>query len=130
VTAEERHERHGHRPGIFVVRDSGAAETFERELFNRGFETQLVRSDHTSPAVLLPLLKALWSAGFVIVYASEASAADEQAWLEAVAGESLFEVSLPGATGNIREIVEQTIQIAESLRLSGDEKNENQGWVK
>jgi sulfate adenylyltransferase large subunit len=130
VTAEERHERHGHRPGIFVVRDAGAAETFERELFNRGFEIQLVRSDHTSPAVLLPLLKALWSAGFVIVYASEASAADEQAWLEAVAGESLFEVSLPGATGNIREIVEQTIEIAESLRLSGDEKNENQGWVK
>jgi sulfate adenylyltransferase subunit 1 len=131
VTAEERHERHGHRPAIFVARDSGAAETLERALFNRGFETQLVRGDHTSPAVLLPLLKALWSAGLVVVYASEAFGEEEQAWLEAVAGESLFEVSLPGTTGNLREIVERTIELAEFLRVSGsDGKNENQGWAK
>ncbi len=30
VTDEERHERHGHRPAIFVVRDQGTAETLER----------------------------------------------------------------------------------------------------
>jgi hypothetical protein len=124
VTAKERHERHGHRPAIFVVRSSSVAETLERELFNRGFETQLVLGDHASPAVLPPLLKALWSAGLVIVYASEAPG-EEQAWLEAVAGESLFEVSLPAPTGSIRETVEQTIEAAESLRLSGDEQNEN-----
>jgi sulfate adenylyltransferase large subunit len=125
VTAEERYERHGHRPGIFVVREPGAAETLERTLFNRGFETQLVRSDHANPAVLLPLLKALWSAGLVVVYASDASAANEQAWLEEVAGESLFEVSLRGSRGGVREIVEQAIEFAEFLRLSGDEKDEN-----
>jgi sulfate adenylyltransferase subunit 1 len=125
VTAKERHERHGHRPGIFVVRDPGVAETVERELFSRGFETQLVLSDHASPAVLLPLLKALWSAGLVIVYASEAPGGEEQAWLEAVAGESLFEVPLPVSRDSIREIVEQTIEAAESLRLSGNEQNEN-----
>jgi bifunctional enzyme CysN/CysC/sulfate adenylyltransferase subunit 1 len=125
VTAKERHERHGHRPGIFVVRDPGAAETLERELFNRGFETQLVRGDYGSPAGLPLLLKALWSAGLVVVYAGEALGGEEQAWLEAVAGESLFEVSLPGPTGSIRETLEQTIELAESLRLSGDEQNEN-----
>jgi len=124
VTAKERHERHGHRPAIFVVRDPGAAETLERELFNRGFETQLVRSDHASPAVLPPLLKALWSAGLVIVYASEGSGGEEQAWLEEVAAESLIEVSLPGSSGSIGEIVEQTIEVAESLRISGDEQTE------
>jgi sulfate adenylyltransferase subunit 1 len=125
VTPEERHERHGHRPGIFVVRDPGAAETLERELFNRGFETQLVRADYVSPAVLLPLLKAMWSAGLVIVYASQASTPEEQTWLEAVAGESLFEVSLSGSRGSIHEIVEQAIEVAEFLRLSSDEKNES-----
>ena len=125
VTPRERHERHGHRPGIFVVRDPGAAETLERELFNRGFETQLVRGDYGSPAGLPLLLKALWSAGLVVVYAGEALGGEEQAWLEAVAGESLFEVSLAGPTRSIRETLEQTIELAESLRLSGDEQNEN-----
>jgi hypothetical protein len=107
------------------VRDTSAAETLERALFNRGFETQLVRSDPASSAVLLPLLKALWSAGFVIVCAGEAPGGEEQAWLEAVAGESLFEVSPEGSASSIGKTIEQAIESAEFLRLSDERRNEN-----
>jgi sulfate adenylyltransferase large subunit len=124
VTLQERHERHGHRPAIFVVRDLTVAEILERELFNRGFETQLVRVDEVRPAVLPALLEALWSAGLAIVYANKAPRREEQASLEAVAGDSLFDVSLLGASGSIREVVDQVIEIAESLRVTSYERNE------
>jgi hypothetical protein len=124
VTLQERHERHGHRPAIFVVRDLTVAEILERELFNRGFETQLVRVDEVRPAVLPALLEALWSAGLAIVYANKAPRREEQASLEAVAGDSLFDVSLLGSSGSIREVVDQVIEIAESLRVTSYERNE------
>jgi sulfate adenylyltransferase subunit 1 len=124
VTLQERHERHGHRPAIFVVRDLTVSEILERELFNRGFETQLVRVDEVRPAVLPALLEALWSAGLAIVYANKAPRREEQASLEAVAGDSLFDVSLLGSSGSIREVVDQVIEIAESLRVTSYERNE------
>jgi sulfate adenylyltransferase subunit 1 len=125
VTIEERQERHGHRPAIFVAREGAVAEMLERELFNRGFETNLVRADGTNPAVLPALLNALWSAGLAIVYARETPAREEQALLEAVAGDSVFEIPVLASPGGIREVVNQTIEIAaETLRLTGDERNE------
>jgi hypothetical protein len=125
VTIEERQERHGHRPAIFVAREGAVAEMLERELFNRGFETNLVRADGTNPAVLPALLNALWSAGLAIVYARETPAREEQALLEAVAGDSVFEIPVLASPGGIREVVNQTIEIAaETLRLMGDERNE------
>ncbi|HXN54301.1 MAG TPA: sulfate adenylyltransferase subunit CysN [Candidatus Acidoferrum sp.] len=125
VTFQERHERHGHRPAIFGVRDEAVAEMLERELFNRGFETQLVRADEASREALPALLKALWSAGLAIVYVSKILQQEEQASLAAVAGDFLFDVSLLGPSGSsIREVIGRAIEIAESLRITSYERDE------
>jgi sulfate adenylyltransferase large subunit len=123
VTLQERQERHGHRPAIFVVRDNAVAEMLERELFQKGFETQLLQADDASPEALPAVLQTLWSAGLAIVYDSEASR-EERATLAAVAGDYLFHVALPGSSGGIREIIDQAMEMAESLRVTSDDRNQ------
>ena len=121
VAAEERHARHGHRPGIFLVSGNApVAAMLERALFERGFETQLLTGEQVSSTGLLDVLSALWLAGFVIVYAAESVGSEERAALEGVAADRLFEISANRPHGSDQEILDQALPAAESLRMANE----------
>jgi phosphoglycolate phosphatase-like HAD superfamily hydrolase len=115
VTSRERFERHGHRPAIFLLpkRDL-LAESAERALFDKGFETVVLDGDAIPLLAVDAVLSGLWSAGLVVLFASGKIRADARRTLERLAGESLFDFA------NVEEGTELTGEIvscAELLRV-------------
>jgi sulfate adenylyltransferase large subunit len=93
VPLQERIERHGHRPAIFLlpIRDA-LAESADRALFERGFETIVLYGDNFSSLSLAASLNLLWSAGSVVLLVSNKSSRETREVLEAVAGNSLVDL--------------------------------------
>src|SRR5262249_37155057 len=71
VTAEERHRRHGHKPGILLLGNRlSLAKSLERALFQGGFEAVVVDGSGVASPVLAGFLTALYSAGLVVLCAN------------------------------------------------------------
>jgi len=117
VTHEERYHRHGHRSGVIsVAGDPAFAELLERSLFERGFETLLVKREELPPPAAAHFLKRLLSAGILVVLWSEDDPLREMGLLHDMPAESLFEIS-PGEPGRIEESLDRSIAFAETLRI-------------
>jgi bifunctional enzyme CysN/CysC/sulfate adenylyltransferase subunit 1 len=115
VTSRERFERHGHRPAIFLLpkRDL-LAESVERALFNEGFETVVLDGDAIPPSSVAAVLRGLWWAGLVVLFAVGKIHPEARCTLETLAGDSLFDFA------NVEEGTELTGEIvscAELLRI-------------
>jgi sulfate adenylyltransferase subunit 1 len=124
VTPQERYQRHGHRAAVFaVVGNSAFAELLERSLFARGFEAVVVKSEGVSSSDLVASVSSLWRAGALIILFGNLASRRQQAVLGGLAGESWFEISAKGHDPYPDEALEQTLAIAESLRI-GDGKAE------
>jgi sulfate adenylyltransferase large subunit len=121
VTQEDRVQRRGHRPGIFVVTgEQAVAETVERELFERGFETVLVHRSEIPNESRRAYLGSLWDAGIVIVsWAETAIRLRDKRLLAGIAGESLFVLSLAKDENNSEVDWGELDRAAESLRTHG-----------
>ncbi len=119
IRSEERMRRRGHRPAIIWTRRGRAfAASLERFLFEKGFEAFLVDASQIPQEGLLPLLAALWSAGLLIVYSDdsgEATRTDRNA-LQTIAAEDLYDLSAANSSNSDREILDQALAMAESLR--------------
>ena len=115
ITEQKRRERHGHLPAVFSVQDQLAAEHFETNLFERGFEALLVRQDGLPTSALQSVFSALWSAGIVIVYAGKLTP-QERRVIQAIAEERLFEFPAAGGSVTADEILHQALSSAETLR--------------
>jgi len=125
VGLRERSTRHGHLPAIFSIDGrSDAAELLERALFEKRFETLLIRQEQVPASALPALLPALWYAGIVVVYAGETISSQERAALKATAGESFFDLSPVASPLSDREILHRALAIAETLRLATNSQNE------
>jgi sulfate adenylyltransferase large subunit len=119
VTLQERIERHGHRPGIFLLAsDDSLGESANRTLFERGFETSLLRGDKLSSTSVAALLRYLWLAGLVVLLVSDKISPETVRDLEAVAGDSLFDLSNEGSRFSREEAVALVLSHAESLRVA------------
>jgi len=128
VTLQERIVRHGHRPGIFLLgNDDSLGESADRALFEMGFETSLLRGDQLSLASVAALLSHLWSAGLVVLLVSDRISPETLRDLEAVAGDSLFDLSNEGLRLSREEAVARILSHAESLRVR--KAPENSGEV-
>ncbi len=121
VRAEERHNRHGHRPAILAVTgEQVLAEAMERALFERGFEALLVSHDELEPAAREGVLSQLLSAGIVAIYWSrtvvpqlpDSLAPPDQFIFNAAATRS----ETPGNS------IERALMQAETLRTSGTKR--------
>jgi len=90
LTLQERIERNGHRPAIFLIPNSivGAAE---RALFESGFQTIVLRENDRSSGAIASLISPLWSAAFVVLVAVTQDSPEIRRTLEAVAGGSLVD---------------------------------------
>jgi sulfate adenylyltransferase large subunit len=95
VTLEDRIQRHGHSPAIFVLTaHRSVAEALERELLERGFETILVHRSEIPATARRSFFRALWNLGLVIIAWGETSIRlRDKRLLAEVAGESLFDLS-------------------------------------
>ncbi len=128
VTLQERIVRHGHRPGIFLLgNDDSLGESADRALFEMGFETSLLRGDQLSPASVAALLSHLWRAGLVVLLVSDRISPQTLRDLEAVAGDSLFDLWNKGLRFDREEAVARILSHAESLRVR--KAPENSGEV-
>jgi sulfate adenylyltransferase subunit 1 len=117
VTALEKAERHGHRPAIFLLpSDVAFAQSAERALFDKGFETIVIAGDAIPPYSVAAVLTPPWSAGLAVLFAAGEIHADGRLALEALAGDFLFDLANvgPGA-----ELTSEIISRAELLRIHG-----------
>jgi sulfate adenylyltransferase subunit 1 len=92
VTTRERFERHGHRPAIFLLpKGDLLAQSAERALFDKGFETVALDGDAIPPSSLGAIVSRLWSAGLVVLLAVGKMHTEARRALETLAGDFLFD---------------------------------------
>jgi sulfate adenylyltransferase subunit 1 len=115
ITTQERFERHGHRPAIFLLpKHDSLAESAERTLFDEGFETVALDGDAIPPAVVVEVLSRLWTAGLVVLIAAGKIQTEAQRTLETLAGDSFFDFAnaVEGA-----ELAAEIVSCAKLLRI-------------
>ena len=92
ITAEERFKRHGHRPAIFLLpKRYLLAESVERALFEKGFETVIVDGDAIPLLAVDAVLSRLWSVGIVVLFVVGEIHTEARRTLEMLGGDSLFD---------------------------------------
>ena len=92
------------------------AEHLETGLFEKGFETLVVRMDELSQPALPAVVSALWSAGVVTIYAGELTALERDA-IRAFARDRFFEFP---RTQSPEKVAHQALDVAETLRIGGN----------
>jgi sulfate adenylyltransferase subunit 1 len=118
IAPEERIARHGHCPAIFLLPNhESLAESADRTLFERGFETILLHEDNFSWQSLVTSLNLLWPAGLVVLIASDKPSAETRGLLETVAGGSFFDVWDQASRLSRENAIAQILSHAESLRV-------------
>jgi sulfate adenylyltransferase subunit 1 len=116
VTSQERIVRNGHRPAILLIPNSVAGAA-ERALFENGFQTIVLRVNELSSDVLVSLLSPLWSSAFVVLLAVTQVSPEMRRAIEAVAGDSLGDFVEVAPNFHHKELLEQLLAHAESLRV-------------
>ena len=122
VTAQARFERQGHRSAIFFIlnRDS-LVQHVEQALFGKGFNTVVLNGDEVPSSALGEVLKALWSAGLVIVYAADKNRLEILPTLKAIAQNSFSDFTDRYLHSSEEQVAAHVVLKAESLRLGSSE---------
>jgi sulfate adenylyltransferase large subunit len=123
VSAQERIDRHGHRPSIVLIPDELVSEVADRALFERGFETIRMDARKFSPQALAASLGLSWSAGLLVVLVSGDVSSETRRALEAVAGDSLFELSGEDLRLNRENAIARILSHADTLRVQKVSEN-------
>jgi sulfate adenylyltransferase subunit 1 len=117
VTARERIARHGHRPAIFLFHEGDSlAESAERALFEKGFETILLHENSFSSQSFADTVSSVWSAGLVVLLVFKKTPKETQPALEAIAGDSVFDLSDEEKHLDQRDAIARILSFAEQLR--------------
>jgi sulfate adenylyltransferase large subunit len=122
LTAQERHRRHGHKPGILLLGDRlSLAKSLERALFHGGFEPVVVDGSGVASPMLAGLLMALYAAGLVVLCTNTTLAAED---LPELPLEDIFKATgMPAAVKqdtetNDAQLIQDALSFAGKLRLS------------
>jgi sulfate adenylyltransferase subunit 1 len=120
VSSQERQQRHGHSPAIFLAPGRPTlARALERALFNQGFEVvHLEQAEHSFASAAA--VTALYAAGFVVICEDQALGAQGESALRRAAGKCFFDFANLNLPAEDEEALRRTIAIAESLRTPGD----------
>jgi len=118
VSRQERFERHGHLPAIFLLQGLRSHVNFlERALFEKGFEAIALDDQGIPHPDLVSVLNPLWSAGFIVIYFAEKIQPEVRTALEAVAGNSLFDSAVPELQSDPQKAIAHFLLRAELLRI-------------
>jgi sulfate adenylyltransferase large subunit len=124
ISIRERSARHGHRPGIFLVRNqNGLAQTAERALFAAGFETALVQANDFDRSSLKTIVNILWSLGIVILLVVADDTSATQFTTGSFTSESLFDYSSSSTEAESEEALADILLRAESLLLESTSRD-------
>jgi bifunctional enzyme CysN/CysC/sulfate adenylyltransferase subunit 1 len=119
IVPQERFERNGHRPAIFCIRyREVAAGSVERALFDAGFQTVVLDGKRIPATAISHVVASLWSAGFVVIFTADKIPQETRQVLEAIAGESFFDVAITAQHHTREELIAEITSHAESLRFS------------
>ena len=126
VTPEERQERHGHQPGIFLLGNRGSlAKPLERALFDDGFHAVTLDASGVASPALKRLLASLYGVGLLVLCTNASLEPQDLAELprEATFGVSDVAdfVAALGEEGDA-QIVEGALNFANQLRLPPNSK--------
>jgi hypothetical protein len=116
VTAQERYQRHGHYPAVFLLENQPAlASRLERALFEQGFEV-LHLANEVSSSSLLAALCATQRFGGISIYSGGALSAADKQQLASEANSRLFDFA---QNHDNKEIFPRALAFADSLRFAG-----------
>ena len=126
VTAEERHRRHGHKPGIVLLGNRVAlAKSLERALFDNGFHVVALDASSEPLTALKSLLALMYSTGLLVLCTNASRGPQDLAELP---GTTIFQhddvadFSAADPETDDGQIAESALSFAEKLRLSPDSK--------
>ena len=126
VSAQERHERHGHYPAIFLLENQPAlASKLERALFDRGFEV-LHFDDEASGGTLLDTVRAAQRIGAVSIYSGVPLDIETKQRLASEPNPRLFDLSPKNENPNDGHVFRRALALADSLRFAKPQKNQEE----
>jgi bifunctional enzyme CysN/CysC/sulfate adenylyltransferase subunit 1 len=119
IAPQERFDRSGHRPAIFAIpsRDF-VAQSVERALFDRGFQTIALDGDRIPSAAVSLVLAPLFSTGIMVIFAADKMQPETRRALEAIAGDSFFDFVTAAQRFTRDEVATEIVLHAESLRIT------------
>jgi sulfate adenylyltransferase large subunit len=118
VTAQERYQRHGHYPAVFLLENQPAlASRLERTLFERGFEV-LYLSDETLSSSLLAALRTTKRFGGISIYSGDVLSAEVKQRIASEVNPRLFDFCQKNQSHNDEEIFQHALALADSLRFA------------
>jgi len=128
VSAQERYERHGHYPAIFLLENRPAvASRLERALFEQGFEV-LHFDDRDAPSSrLLGAVHAAQTIGAIFIHSGGTLDTETKQRLVSGVMPRLLDLSQESQKLTDEDLLRRGLELAESLRLTISE--ENQGKV-
>jgi sulfate adenylyltransferase large subunit len=127
VSAQERYERHGHYPAIFLLENQPVlGSRLERSLFAKGFEVLHLENGEASPEALLETIRATKGIGGIFIYSGEAFDAVTKQRLTADLRPRLFDFSGKHQDINNEEIFQRALALADSLRIAKSQDNKEE----
>jgi sulfate adenylyltransferase large subunit len=127
VSAEERHQRHGHRPATFLLENQPAlASRLERALFEQGFEVLHLDGDEASPRAFVETIRATQALGAISIYSGDALDAGTMERLVAEVKPALFDLSPENENANEEELCRRALALADSLRFAKPQSNQEE----
>jgi hypothetical protein len=118
VGEQERYERHGHYPAVFLLENRPAiALRLERALFDQGFEVLHVNDQGSSPYALLDAIRAVHKIGAVAIYSGSALDTETKQRLGSEAKPRLLDLSRENESVNDDELFRHVLALADSLRF-------------
>jgi sulfate adenylyltransferase large subunit len=127
VTAEERHQRHGHRPATFLLENQPAlASRLERALFAQGFEVLHLDGREASPRAFVETIRATQALGAISIYSGDALDSGTMERLVAEVKLALFDLSPENGNANEEELYRRALALADSLRFATPQNNQEE----
>jgi sulfate adenylyltransferase large subunit len=132
LAAQERHRRHGHRPGVFLLGNRlSLAKLLERAFFQEGFEVVVVDGSGVASPVLAGFLTSLYSAGMVVLCTNTALAPQDLAQFpreDIFEAARILDMAKPEAETAGPQIMRDAVSFAEKLRLCSERHPAGKGF--
>jgi len=123
VSAAERHQRHGHLPGAFLLGNRPElASRIERALFDRGFAV-LNLSDITLSSALPAAVRVTQELGAIAIYSGEFLDSETSQRLISQSAPRLFDLSKELGAPSDEDIFRHAMTLAESLQIRSAENH-------
>ena len=127
VSAEERYQRHGHRPATFLLEIQPAlASRLERALFEQGFEVLHLDGDEASFHTLVDTIHATRRIGAIAIYSGNVLDAGTRERLVVEGKPALFDLSRENENADQEELYRRALALAHSLRFAKPQNNQEE----